>query len=86
MVTPSYNHAQYLGTTIESIVTQNYPNLYYHVQDGASIRDPAILNGNARRDSADRSGSDHQRLITRSFHRTAYFARLPLRRTRHTTA
>lgn len=37
MVTPSYNHVQYLGATIESIVSQNYPNLYYHVQDGASI-------------------------------------------------
>lgn len=37
MVTPSYNHAQYLGATIDSIVGQNYPNLYYHVQDGASI-------------------------------------------------
>lgn len=37
MVTPSYNHAQYLGATIESIVGQNYPNLTYHVQDGASI-------------------------------------------------
>jgi glycosyltransferase involved in cell wall biosynthesis len=37
MVTPSYNHAQYLGATIESIVSQGYPNLYYHVQDGASI-------------------------------------------------
>ncbi|MBW7972251.1 glycosyltransferase family 2 protein [Bradyrhizobium sp. BR 10289] len=37
MVTPSYNHAQYLGATIQSVVSQNYPNLYYHVQDGASI-------------------------------------------------
>jgi glycosyltransferase involved in cell wall biosynthesis len=37
MVTPSYNHAQYLGTTIESIVSQGYPKLHYHVQDGASI-------------------------------------------------
>lgn len=37
MVTPSYNHAQYLGATIDSIVDQNYPNLHYHVQDGASI-------------------------------------------------
>ncbi|PDT88631.1 glycosyltransferase [Bradyrhizobium sp. Y36] len=37
MVTPSYNQAQYLGATIESIVGQNYPNLHYHVQDGASI-------------------------------------------------
>ncbi|MBK3661393.1 glycosyltransferase [Bradyrhizobium diazoefficiens] len=37
IVTPSYNHAQYLGATIDSIVSQAYPNLYYHVQDGASI-------------------------------------------------
>ncbi|MBR0812405.1 glycosyltransferase [Bradyrhizobium diazoefficiens] len=37
IVTPSYNHAQYLNATIESIVSQNYPNLHYHVQDGASI-------------------------------------------------
>ena len=37
MVTPSYNHAQYLDATIESILSQAYPNLYYHVQDGASI-------------------------------------------------
>ncbi|MBR0744157.1 glycosyltransferase [Bradyrhizobium japonicum] len=37
MVTPSYNHAQYLDATIESIVSQNYPKLTYHVQDGASI-------------------------------------------------
>jgi glycosyltransferase involved in cell wall biosynthesis len=37
MVTPSYNHAQYLGATIDSILSQAYPNLHYHVQDGASI-------------------------------------------------
>src|SRR5690242_4714280 len=37
MVTPSYNHAEYIGATIDSIVNQAYPNLYYHVQDGASI-------------------------------------------------
>ena len=37
MVTPSYNHAQYLGATIDSVVSQSYPNLHYHVQDGASI-------------------------------------------------
>lgn len=37
MVTPSYNHAQYLGATINSIVSQAYPNIYYHVQDGVSI-------------------------------------------------
>src|SRR6478609_3470711 len=36
MVTPSYNHAHYLAATIESILDQDYPNLHYHVQDGAS--------------------------------------------------
>ncbi|QDP23320.1 glycosyltransferase family 2 protein [Bradyrhizobium cosmicum] len=37
MVTPSYNHAQYLGATIASVTSQGYANLHYHVQDGASI-------------------------------------------------
>ncbi|MBR0966465.1 glycosyltransferase [Bradyrhizobium diazoefficiens] len=37
IVTPSYNHAQFLGATIASIISQNYPKLHYHVQDGASI-------------------------------------------------
>ena len=35
--------SQYLGATIDSIVSQNYPNLYYHVQDGASIDGTADL-------------------------------------------
>jgi glycosyltransferase involved in cell wall biosynthesis len=37
MVTPSYNHAHYLDATIDSVLSQNYPTLHYHVQDGASI-------------------------------------------------
>jgi glycosyltransferase involved in cell wall biosynthesis len=36
IVTPSYNHAKYLSATIESILSQNYPQLRYHVQDGGS--------------------------------------------------
>jgi GT2 family glycosyltransferase len=36
VVTPTYNHAQYLGATIESVLSQNYPRLRYHVQDGGS--------------------------------------------------
>lgn len=31
MVTPSYNQAQYLGATIESVMNEDYPNLHYHV-------------------------------------------------------
>jgi glycosyltransferase involved in cell wall biosynthesis len=36
IVTPSYNHAKYLGATIESVLAQNYPHLVFFVQDGAS--------------------------------------------------
>ena len=36
IVTPSYNHARFLDATIDSVLGQDYPNLYYHVQDGAS--------------------------------------------------
>jgi len=36
IVTPSYNHAKYLGATIESVLSQAYPNLLYYVQDGGS--------------------------------------------------
>jgi glycosyltransferase involved in cell wall biosynthesis len=36
IVTPSYNHARFLDTTIDSVLAQNYPKLHYHVQDGGS--------------------------------------------------
>jgi hypothetical protein len=36
IVTPSYNQARFLDATIDSVLGQNYPNLHYHVQDGAS--------------------------------------------------
>lgn len=36
IVTPSYNQAQYISQTIESILNQGYPNLEYVIQDAAS--------------------------------------------------
>lgn len=36
IVTPSFNHAPFLAATIDSILGQNYPALFYHVQDGGS--------------------------------------------------
>jgi glycosyltransferase involved in cell wall biosynthesis len=36
IVTPSYNQSKFLGRTIESVIGQNYPELEYIIQDGAS--------------------------------------------------
>ena len=41
IVTPSYNHARFIAETIESVLSQDYPNIEYIVMDGASKDDTA---------------------------------------------
>ena len=36
IVTPTLNQGRFLGATIDSVIGQNYPRLFYHVQDGGS--------------------------------------------------
>jgi glycosyltransferase involved in cell wall biosynthesis len=36
IVTPSLNNGRFLRATIDSVIEQNYPRLFYHVQDGGS--------------------------------------------------
>jgi len=43
LVTPSFNQAQFLGKTIESVLGQGYPDLEYCVQDAGSTDGSAEL-------------------------------------------
>ena len=46
LVTPCYNHADFVGDTIESVVSQGYPNLeYVVVNDGSTDESEDVIRG-----------------------------------------
>jgi len=59
IVTPSYNQAAYLERTMRSVLDQQYPDLFYVVQDGASTDgSPAIIRRYAAQLHASESAPD----------------------------
>ncbi len=49
IVTPSYNQGRFLGKTIDSVLSQNYPHIQYIVQDGASTDETTAVLTSKRR-------------------------------------
>jgi len=45
IVTPSFNQARFVRATVDSVLSQNYPNLAYVVQDGGSTDETKDLLG-----------------------------------------
>lgn len=43
IVTPSYNQGEFIEETIRSILLQGYPDIEYHILDGASTDDSAVI-------------------------------------------
>lgn len=74
LVTPSYQQGRFLGRTLHSVVSQDYPALEYVVQDGASTDETlAVLERFAPRLTAWASGADGGQAdaINRGFARTS---------------
>lgn len=60
IVTPSYNQGYFIQDTIESVLSQDYPNLEYHIQDGGSSDNTlSILNSYSKECLAFNSEKDY---------------------------
>jgi len=66
IVTPSYNQASYIRSTIDSVLAQDYPNLEYFVEDGGSNDGTLeILKSYGDKISWERSGRRNQSWIAK---------------------
>jgi len=76
IVTPSYNQGRYLPETIESVLSQDYPNLEYVVMDGGSTDDTVgILQDYSHRDARMRFVSEPDRGQSHALNKALRLAR-----------
>lgn len=67
IVTPSFNQADFIASTIRSVLDQNYPNLIYYVQDGASTDGTIDVLGSSKVSWRSEADSGQADAINRGF-------------------